>query len=89
MKGVNLSPEAVTQRLRAASRQSPLGERPVVSAKAGSSPRSISSRLRLLSRLRDLCLRLGRCGGPPAAPADPSDLPDALAHPKERVPQGR
>lgn len=88
MNRLGLSPEVVTQRLRAASRLSPLGERPIVSAKAGSSPRSISSRLRLLSRLRNLCLRLGRCGGPPAVPADPSELSDALSHPEERVPQG-
>jgi hypothetical protein len=58
-EGVSMSPAAVAERLRAASRASDLGPRRGILAKVGPAPSEVSARLRQVSALSALCRRLG------------------------------
>ena len=59
MPGPNLSREAITARLREASALADLRPEHRLDAKIGLSPAAVTARLKLVSELRDLCLRLG------------------------------
>ena len=63
----DMRPEAVSARLRAACR----GPRP--SSRVPMDPASVSARLRTVSELRDLCLKLGR-GRVEGSASDPTML---------------
>lgn len=60
MNPVDMSPEAVTRRLREVGRLSDLGPAARAFAKVDMSPASVTRRLRRVSQLRRLCLDLGR-----------------------------
>lgn len=73
---VDVSPAAVTTRVRAASAMTDLRTERRLFAKIDLSPAAVTRRLRTVSRLRDLCLYLGRAGARHAArPARPSPPP--------------
>jgi hypothetical protein len=62
MTKVDMSPRAVSARLRAVSECSDLDSSRRLDAKINLSPNAISERLATVSALRDLCLYLGRAG---------------------------
>lgn len=66
MSTVDMSPEAVTERLREVSRLSDLRTSHRLAAKIDMSPAAVTRRLRRQSELRRTCLtwmKLGRAGG--------------------------
>ena len=62
MKGLDLSPHAITARLKAASGASDLSPATRLDAKIDLSPSAITARLIEASDLRDLCLKLAAFG---------------------------
>ncbi len=60
---VDMSPEAVSVRLRAAADLADLRADRRLFAKLDMRPSAISQRLRQVAQLRSLCLRLGRVSG--------------------------
>jgi len=72
MSGVDLSPEAVSWRLRRQSQESDLS-RGARAYKVDMSREGVTRRLRRLSSLRTACLRWGRLGAgvPPTSPPQP------------------
>jgi hypothetical protein len=62
MKGVDLSPGAITARLREASQKSDLSPERRLDAKIDLSPAAITARLKEASDLRETCLKLAAIG---------------------------
>jgi len=62
MTVLDMSPEAIAQRLRAVSTRADLDPAHRLHAKLDVSPPGIVRRLRTVGRLRRLCLKLARCG---------------------------
>ena len=65
MTSREMSPEAVTQRLRESSARSDLTASRRLATKVDMSPAAVSRRLRTQSALRDACLAWGRSRGRP------------------------
>ena len=62
MSHVDMSPEAVTERLREVARRSDLRTENRLATKVDMSPEAVTRRLRLQSRLRDASLRWMKIG---------------------------
>lgn len=59
---VDMSPEAVTERLREMSRHSDLRPENRLAAKVDMSPQAVTRRLKKQAQLREMCLALQRIG---------------------------
>ncbi len=69
MRSVDMSPAAISQRLRQVARHSDLRSAHRLSAKSDMSPEAVTRRLRTVSKMRRICLALGSPPTPdPPAP---------------------